>query len=51
MIPEGGWARPGLGGGGAADVLALAAAVGLLGRALVVWVFVLVLLSIAPLLG
>ena len=44
-------ARPELGVGEAADVPTLDATVGLLWRALVVWVFILVLLSIAHLLG
>jgi len=48
---DGEQARPELGVGEAADVPTLDATVGLLWRALVVWVFILVLLSIAHLLG
>ena len=48
---EGGEARTELGVGEAADVPTLDATVGMLWRALVVWVFVLGLLSIAHQLG
>jgi len=48
---DGAEARPELGVGEAADVPTLDATVGMLWRALVVWVFVLALLSIAHQLG
>jgi adenosylcobinamide-phosphate synthase len=51
LAADDGHARPELGVGNDADVPALDATVGLLWRALVVWVFVLVLLSLGRVLG
>jgi adenosylcobinamide-phosphate synthase len=51
LAGEDGDARPELGVGDDADVPALDAAVGLLWRALVVWIFVLILLSLGRVLG